>query len=419
MCRVLDRSFSLPRLVTQSRLRSRAVTRAHSANTREVTTGAVTALVGFTSSFAVVITGLTAVHATDAQAASGLMALSLLMGLATLILALVHRLPITAAWSTPGAAVLGGAGAAVGQFSDAVGAFLICALCLVATGLWPWLGRLARRIPSGIAQAMLAGVLFPICLQPVLGAATAPFAVLPVVLIWLVGLRFFPRWAVPLAMLVAAVVIAVHLNIAGLGVDASALVPTLSWTSPTFTITSLIGVALPLYVVTMASQNIPGVAVLRSFGYDTPWRSSLMVTGLSSAIGAPFGGHAVNLAAISAALAAGPESGVPKDRRWRSAVWTGTIYVILGLLSSAVVAVAVLAPQGVLATVAGVALVSTLGSAVQGAWERADERIAVVATFLVAASGVAFAGISAAFWSLVVGLILRWALAPRTPSAPK
>lgn len=389
-----------------------------STNAQETTTGAVTALVGFTSSFAVVITGLTAVHASHAQAASGLMALSLLMGVATLILAFVHRLPITAAWSTPGAALLGGAGAAVGQFSDAVGAFLICALCLLATGLWPWLGRMARRIPAGIAQAMLAGVLFPICLQPVLGVASAPVAVLPVVLVWLVGLRFFPRWAVPLALLVAAVVIAVHLSTAGLRVDPTTLVPTFVWTPPTFTLPSLIGVALPLYVVTMASQNIPGIAVLQSFGYDTPWRSSLVVTGLASAVGAPFGGHAVNLAAISAALAAGPESGVPHDRRWRSAVWTGTFYVMLGLLSSAVVAVAVLAPQGVLATVAGVALVSTLGAAVQGAWERADERVAVVATFLVAASGVAFAGISAAFWSLAVGLILRCALASRTPREP-
>lgn len=309
--------------------------------------------------------------------------------------------------------MLGGAGAAVGQFSDAVGAFLVCALLLIATGLWPWLCRLARRIPTGIAQAMLAGVLFPLCLQPVLGMASDPLAVLPIVLVWLLGLRFAPRWAVPLAFVAAVAVIAVHLVSSGGGVEAGALVPTFAWTWPTLSPNALVGVALPLYVVTMASQNIPGVAVLRSFGYDTPWRSSLVATGVGSALGAPLGGHAINLAAISAALAAGEESGVPKDRRWRSAAWAGGFYVLLGLGSAAVVAVAVLAPDGVLAAVAGVALIATLGSAVQGAWEHAEERIAVVATFLVAASGVAFAGISAAFWALVVGLALRWALAKR------
>lgn len=381
---------------------------------QEVSAGAVTALVGFTSSFAVVLTGLGAVHASGAQAASGLMALTLLVGLTTLALALAHRLPITVAWSTPGAAVLVGAGAAVGQFSDAVGALLVCALLLIATGLWPWLGRLAQSIPTGIAQAMLAGVLFPLCLQPVLGVASDPWAVLPVILVWLLGLRFAPRWAVPLAFVAAVAVIAVHLIASGRGVEAGVLLPAFAWTWPTLSVTSLIGVALPLYVVTMASQNIPGVAVLRSFGFTAPWRSSLLVTGLGSALAAPLGGHAINLAAISAALAAGEESGVPQERRWRSAAWAGGFYVLLGLGSAAaVVAVAVLAPNGVLAAVAGVALIATLGSAVQGAWEDSQERVAVVATFLVAASGVAFAGISAAFWALVVGLVLRWALARR------
>lgn len=383
----------------------------------EVTAGATTALVGFTSSFAVVLTGLAAVGASPGQAASGLVALCLVVGLSTLVLSLWRRAPITVAWSTPGAAVLGGASAVVGSFSEAIGAFLLCAGLLMLTGLWPWLGRLAASIPPGIAQAMLAGVLFPLCLQAVLGSASNPAAVLPVVLVWVLLMRWAPRWAVPGAFAAAAVVIAIALARDGGGPEAAALLPALEFTLPSWSLSAAVGIALPLYVVTMASQNVPGVAVLRSFGFEAPWKGSLLVTGVGSALAAPLGGHAINLAAISAALAAGDESGVERTRRWRSAVWAGGFYLVLAACAGAVVALAIVAPAGLLAAVAGLALFGTLGSAVQGAWERHEERTAVVATFLVAASGVSIAGISAAFWALVVGLVLRWAFARRgTPS---
>ena len=379
----------------------------------ELGAGLVTTLVGFTSSFAVVLTGLAAVGASQAQAASGLGALCLIVGLGTLGLSIATRRPVTLAWSTPGAALLGGSAALPGGFGDAVGAFLACAAAIVVTGLWPRLGELVGRIPASLAQAMLAGVLLPLCLAPVTAAAANPAWVLPTVLVWVLGLRWWPRWAVPAAFAAALASVGVAFLIGVAHVEASALAPSLELVAPSLSWPAVVGIALPLYIVTMASQNVPGVAVMASFGYTVPWRATLLVTGAGSAASALAGGHAINLAAISAALAAGEESGVPREARWRSAAFAGALYVALAAGAAALAAIALAAPGGLLVAVAGLALIATLGSAVQGAWEDSPSRIAVVATFLVAASGVSVAGIGAAFWALVVGLALRWALGRR------
>jgi benzoate membrane transport protein len=179
---------------------------------------------------------------------------------------------------------------------------------------------------------------------------------------------------------------------------------------PTFTVGALIGIAVPLYIVTMASQNVPGVAVMRSFGYEVPWRPAMIVTGIGSALGAPAGGHAVNLAAISAALAAGPEADADPRRRWIAGVSTGSSYLVLGAASAAFAALVLLAPEAVIPAVAGVALFGAFGSAVQQAIDDPGERLPAVVTFLVAASGVSMAGVSAAFWALVAGLVVRLVL---------
>ena len=369
--------------------------------------GFITTMVGFTSSFAVVLTGLRAGGASPGQAASGLAALSLMVGLGTILLSLRHRVPVTLAWSTPGAAVLGGSAALPGGFGDAVGAFLVCAGLILLTGFWPALGELVVRIPASLAQAMLAGVLLPLCLAPVTAAAEAPWVVLPSVVIWLAGLRWWPRWSVPVAFLAALVTVGGAFATGRAQVEAASLVPSMVFTWPSFSWPAIVGVALPLYVVTMASQNVPGVAVLQSFGFQAPWRSSLITTGVGSALSALLGGHAINLAAISAALAAGEDTGVPAGRRWGSALRAGVIYLPLAVGAAAVSSLALAAPGGLIAAVAGLALVATLGSAVQGAWEDTGHRVSVVVTFLVAASGVTVAGIGGAFWALVAGLCLR------------
>ncbi|MDQ0614865.1 benzoate membrane transport protein [Microbacterium sp. W4I4] len=374
---------------------------------RPITAGVVTALVGFTSSFAVVLTGLDAVGASPAQAASGLLVLSLTMGAACVILAWRYRMPITAAWSTPGAALLAAMSTVDGGWPAAVGAFLIVAVLILLTALIPALGTLISAIPPSIAQAMLAGVLLPLCLAPVTGMVENPWGVVPVVAIWLLFVRLAPRWAVPAAFAAASVVVIVGIALTGTAIDPTLLVPALEFTAPAFTLGSAVGIALPLFIVTMASQNVPGVAVMRSFGYEVPWRPAMLVTGVGSALGAPFGGHAINLAAISAALAAAPDAEPDARRRWIAGVSTGVSYVILGGLSAVFAALVLLAPAAVIPAVAGLALFAAFGSAVQQAIDDPGERMPAVITFLVAASGVALLGISAAFWALAAGLIAR------------
>ena len=322
-------------------------------SSRPVAAGVGTALVGFTSAFVVVLQGLTAVGATPAQAASGLLAVTILMGLGSIVLSVTTRRPITVAWSTPGAALLASSGAVDGGWPAAVGAFVVTGALVVATGLVPALGALITRIPASVAQAMLAGIVLQLCLGPVTGMAANPWAVGPVVLVWLLALRFLPRWASPLAFVAAAVVIVVHLTSMGTPMDAAALVPRLEITAPAFTLGGLVGIALPLYLVTMASQNVPGVAVMRGFGYEVPWRRSMLVTGAGTLLGAPAGGHAINLAAISAALAAGPETGEDRSRRWIASVTSGIVLVPVGIASAALATLVSLAPEGVVPAVGG------------------------------------------------------------------
>lgn len=378
--------------------------------TRPVSAGVVSALVGFTSAFVVVLSGLAAVGADPDQAASGLLAVSVTMGLSCVLLARLTRMPVTVAWSTPGAALLVTTGTVDGGWPAAVGAFVLTGVLIVLTGLVRPLGALIAAIPTSVAQAMLAGVLFQLCLGPVTGLATNPLAVAPVVLVWLLALRFLPRWAAPLAFVTAAVVVTAHVVVTGADVDPAALVPRVELTAPVFTLAGILGIAVPLYLVTMASQNVPGVAVMRGFGYEVPWRASMLVTGVGTVLGAPAGGHAINLAAISAALAAGPEAGEDRARRWVASVTAGTVYIALGIASAAFGTLVLLAPEGVVPAVAGLALLGTLAAALQSALVEPHERIPAVVAFATAASGIAVAGVSAAFWALVAGLVVRWVL---------
>jgi benzoate membrane transport protein len=398
---------------------SKAKTARARVDSRPVVAGIVTALVGFTSSFAVVLAGLKAVGADSAQAASGLLALTLAVGLGVLVLAWRSRVPVTLAWSTPGAALLAASGIPDGGWPAAVGAFLATGLLLALAGMVPALGRLMARIPSSLAQAMLAGVLLQLCLAPFKALGTVPVFVAPVILCWLLMMKFAPRWAVPAALLVALAVIGTSLASAGTPVDPAGFMPALAWTTPAFSLQALAGIAVPLFVVTMASQNVPGVAVLRSFGYETPWRPAMLVTGAGTVVGAPFGGHAINLAALSAALAAGPEAGADRSRRWIAGFTSGLAYLVLAAFSTALVSLVSRAPAGMLEAVAGLALLGTLASSISTALADPEERIAPAVTFLMAASGLAFAGIGSAFWALVAGLAVRWALTPgRSRTSP-
>ncbi|MCH5643997.1 benzoate/H(+) symporter BenE family transporter [Gordonia sp. ABSL49_1] len=377
-----------------------------------IVAGVVTALVGFTSSFAVVVAGLRAVGADPVEAASGLLALTVTFGIGTALLCVVYRRPITLAWSTPGAAMLASMGASYhGGWSAAVGAFVVVGLLIVATGLVPALGELIGRIPTPIAQAMLAGVLLTLCLAPMKSLVLEPVLTIPILLVWLAATRCAPRWALPLTLATALVVITVYLLIHGYD-DAgqTSWWPQLAWTTPSFDLSAIVGIAVPLYIVTMASQNVPGVAVLKSFGYETPWRAAMLVTGATTLVSAPFGGHANNLAALSAALAAGEEAGADRSRRWIAGVSGGISYLVLAVLSGTLVTIATIAPAGLLEAVAGLALLMTFANALLGALGHVEYRIPAALTFVTAAAGVTFGGIGAAFWALVVGLIAHFGL---------
>jgi len=379
-----------------------------------VVAGTVAAVVGFTSSFAVVLAGLRAAGATPSQAASGLLALSVLMGVACIGLSARHRMPITAAWSTPGAALLVTTGAVTGGWPAAVGAFLVAAALVVLTGLWGGLGRLIAAIPPAVAQAMLAGILVPLCLAPVTATAARPLLLLPTIGVWLALTALGSRWASPAALVTALGTAVLRTALDGSLPDPTAWWPRLELVVPSLGWQGIIGLALPLWIVTMASQNVPGVAVMASFAYAVPWRSAMTVTGLGSAVAAPAGGHLLNLAAISAALAAGPAAHPDPARRWIAGVSAGSTYVGLGLVSAALTSVVVAAPPGLVEAAAGLALLATLGAALRAALADETTREAAVVTFVVAVSGVTVAGVGAAFWAVLVGLVVHVAVSRRT-----
>ncbi len=363
--------------------------------------GLLSAFVGFASSFAIVVQGLVGVGASAAEAASGLMAASVAMGLCGIFLSLRHRMPISAAWSTPGAALLGASADIDGGFSAAVGAFLVSAGLVVIAGLWQTFGRLVSAIPVALAQAMLAGVLLAFCLAPFEAAATMPLFGIPILVIWFVVGRFSKLMAMPSAVLLTFLLIIFGTDMPGFDTLDVWTAPVL--VTPAFSVASLIGIALPLFVVTMASQNIPGIAVLDSFGYHPKPGPLFSWTGVFSAISAPFGAHATNLAAITAALCANEDAHPDPSRRYWSAVVAGLAYVMFGIFAAAAVSFIEVSPPLLIRAVAGLALIGAFMGALKGSLDDDAAREAAVITFLITASGVTFLGVGGAFWGLLVG----------------
>ncbi len=372
--------------------------------TQPILAGIIAAFVGFASSFAVILQGLRAVGATDAQAASGLMALSLAMGIAGIGLSFAFRMPISAAWSTPGAALLAATGAASGGFPAAVGAFLVSGLLLVAAGLFKPLGRLVASIPGPLANAVLAGVLFGLCLAPIRGLIDAPVGAGAIVLSWLVVSRWKRLLATPIAALVAGVVIVASGHAAGL--DLAKMAPRPEFVAPVFSFPAMMSLALPLFIVTMASQNIPGMAVLGAYGFRPNAGALVATTGGFTLLAAPFGGHAVNLAAITAALCASPDASPDPGKRWMAAATSGAAYILFALGGGGVTAFAAGAPI-LIETVAGLALLNAFGSALHNALADVKEREPALIAFLVTTSGVSIYGIGGAFWGLIAGAIVQ------------
>lgn len=372
-----------------------------------ISAGFIAAISGFASSFALVIAGLQAVGASPAEAASGLFALCLAIAITSVTAALWLRMPLAIAWSTPGAAVLLAAANDELRFSDVVGAFLVSAALMLLCGLVPALGRAITRIPRTLASAMLAGVMLPICLAPVEAVATMPLFAAPIVLVWLVLFRLAPRWAVPAAMIVAIVAILIAAGTDWL--DEASIAPQLTFVAPTFDPFTILSVGLPLFIATMAGQNIPGFAVMSTYGYSVPPRFAFVAIGLGSGAGALAGGHSINLGAITAAIMAGPEGGEDRNRRWIGTLTNGLLYVPLGMGAGIATAFIGAAPTILVIAVAGLAVLGALITSITNALEEPEHRVPAIVTFLVVVSGVVVLGIGSALWGLLAGaLVMAW-----------
>jgi len=364
--------------------------------------GFVAVLVGFTSSVVIVFQAAAAFGATPAQTASWIWALGLGMGLTSLGLSLWYRQPVLTAWSTPGAALLATAGAGV-PLAEGVGAFVVCALLITLAGASGVFARVMNRIPLALAAALLAGVLARFAFDAFAAMQREFMLVGLMFAAYLAGRRWWPRWAVPGVLAVGIAVAAAKGQLQFGGVQWQWATPV--FVMPSFSVAAIVGIALPLFVVTMASQNLPGVAAQRAAGYDTPVSPVITSTGIASLLLAPFGAYALNLAAITAAICMGREAHEDPAQRWKASAAAGVFYVALGLVGGAVVGLIAAFPKELVLAVAGLALLATIGSALATALKDERSREAALITFVVSASGLTLAGVGAAFWGVVAGAL--------------
>jgi benzoate membrane transport protein len=375
--------------------------------------GFVCVLVGYASSYAIVVQAARAMGLDAAQLATMTAALALGMGLTTLLPSLWLRIPVVTAWSTPGAALLAVSLPGV-PLAEAIGAFIACAVLLTLAGATGLFERWMNRIPMSIASALLAGVLLRFGLEAFGGLRTAPGIVGAMLAAFLVARRLTPRWAVPATLGVGLVAVFAGPGLApAAGATATATIAPLAW-PPSFSVSTLLGTALPLFVVTMASQNLPGVAVLRTSGYgDAPVSRLLTVVGLATLVLAPFGAFALNLAAISAALCMAPDVHPDPRRRWVAAACAGSFYLATAAFAGPLAALFAALPREMVIAVAGLALLPTIGRGLYAAVVDEAEREPALVTFLVTASGLELWGVGAAFWGVVFGVAALLAWRPR------
>ena len=397
--------------------------------------GFVAVLVGFTSSVAIVFQAAQAFGATPAVMASWMWALGLGMGLCTLLPSLWWKKPVMVAWSTPGAAVLASAAMAGGfNMGDAVGAFLLCAALIVLVGATGWFERLMDRIPVAIASALLAGVLARFGLSAFAAAQSNVTLVLLMLLTYLLGKRLLPRYAVPLTLLLSIAVVALQHGFANTAIPYGLTRPV--FTAPVFSVAGFVSLSLPLFIVTMASQNLPGVVAIKAAGYGDqrsygdkrnhgdagiPISRTITLTGLATLLLAPFGAFALNLSAITAAICMGPEAHPDASRRYTASATCGALYVLVGLFGATIIGVLTAFPRELVATIAGLALLGSIGGGLRLALDPEQDREAATITFLVTLSGVTLAGIGSAFWGVAAGalaLAVQHWRKPRASSAP-
>jgi len=389
---------------TQARLRPLADT-----STSAVVAGFIAMLTGYTSSLVLMFQAGQAAGLSNGQISSWIWSLSIGMAICCIGLSLRYRAPIMIAWSTPGAALLITSLPGV-PYGEAIGAYIVASGLIVLIGLTGSFDRIMRRIPGSLAAALLAGVLFKIGLEICVAAEQQPLLVSAMLLAYLLGKRLQPRYAVLAALIVGSVLAGLFGLLNFEQFELQLAVP--EWTSPSFSLAAVISIGIPLFIVAMASQNLPGMAVLRANGYDVPASPLLTTTGLTSILLAPFGSHGIHMAAISAAICAGPEAHEDPRKRYTAAIWCGIFYGIAGIFGATLAALFTALPKALILSIAALALFASIIGGLTQAMSEPKEREAALITFLVTASGMTLFSVGSAFWGIVAGLltlaILNW-----------
>lgn len=376
--------------------------------------GLIAMLTGYTSSLVLMIQAGQAAHLTDPQISSWIWALSIGMGVTTLGLSLAMRVPIVVAWSTPGAALLIASLPGV-PYPEAIGAFLMAALLMTAAGLTGWFDKLMKALPASIASALLAGILFRISVDVFVQAQYQTALLLAMFAAYLVGRRWWPRYAVPGVLAVGVVLAGAMGQLHFEQFHFAVALPV--WTTPSFSLAAFVSIAVPLFIVALASQNIPGLAVLRADGYRVPASPLIAVTGIASAVLAPFGSHGINLAAITAAICTGPQADADPRRRYMAAVVCGVGYLVMGVMAASIAALFAAFPKALVVAVAAFALLGSIANGLTVAMQTPAERESALLTFMITASGMTLAGVGSAFWGVVGGMLALLVLKPREPKA--
>ena len=380
-----------------------------------ISAGFIAPLVGYTSSAAIIFQAANSTGANDAMITSWFWALGLGMGLSTIGLSLFFKQPILTAWSTPGAAILVTSLAGV-PMAEAIGAFLLCSVLLTLVGLSGWFDRLIAFMPQSIAAAMLAGVLLPFAMHMIMSLESQLVLVLMMIMTFFISRVFWPKLAIMVTFLMGIMIAGVQNLIVWQSLSLQISSPI--WTAPEWSLSATIGVAIPLFIVTMASQNLPGIVVLRSHGYDAPAAPLITWTGITGLLMAPFGGFAFNLSAIMAAICMGKDVDADPQQRYRSAVWAGLFIVATGIFADSLTGLFNSLPQALVVSIAGLALLGTISSSLSAALVQESERIPAMITLITTASGVALWGIGSAFWGLVLGVLALLIQHYSTSSSP-
>ncbi|NVC93519.1 benzoate/H(+) symporter BenE family transporter [Vibrio natriegens] len=371
-------------------------------NLSHLSAGFTAVLVGYTSSVVIIIQAATSAGATPSQIESWLLALGVTMGLTSIAYSWFYKTPILTAWSTPGAAMLVIASQQY-ELSVVIGSFVVSGALILLTGLISPLSRALERIPPQLGTAMLGAILLPFCLGSFQAVSSAPITFLIMFGGFLLAKNTIPRYAM-LVLLILGVVCAVAVEDATLNIEELSIAQPM-WVTPGLDLGAILNLSIPLYIITMLSQNLPGIAMMKSYQYDTPVKPVLMGTGITNILSAPFGGFSVNLAAISAAICMTPEVDSDKTQRYRAVVWAGVFYLIAGVFATTVVAIFLSLPNEVTKILAGFALLGTLMMCLQSAFHDEGYRESALFTFLITLSGISFLGVSATLWGLLVGIM--------------